>query len=125
MTTTLRVTSTCLVLSVLFACSPSAVLAQAPAPQPPKPPSAATWLPGVSIGAGVASVGTEGTPWDRQPFVASVRIELSRLFVVEGEWTQPMHAQTSFDSGDIGLQTLNGQSGIYGRATRSLTTSLE
>lgn len=113
----LRVTSTCVAASVLFVCWPLAVFAQAPAPEPPRRPSAASWLPGLSIGASVASVGTEGTPWDRHPFVGSIRVELSRLFVVEGEWTQPMHAHTFFDTGDVGLQALNGQSGIYGRDT--------
>ena len=114
---TLRALSTCLAVSVLFASWPSAVFAQTPAPEPPRRPSATSWLPGVSIGAGIANVGTEGTPWDRRPFVGSIRVELSRLFVVEAEWTQPMRAQTFFDTGDIGLSTLNGQSGIYGRAT--------
>jgi hypothetical protein len=102
---------------VLFATWPAAVFAQAPASEPPQRPSALRWLPGASIGFGVASVGTEGTPWDRKPLVGSIRLELSRLFVVEAEWTQPMRAQTFFDTGDIGLATLNGQSGIYGRGT--------
>lgn len=113
----LRVTSTCVAASMLFAYWPSAALAQAPAPEPSRRPTAAHWWPGLSIGASVASVGTEGTPWDRYPFVGSIRVELSRLFVVEGEWTQPIRAHTFFDTGDIGLQTLNGQSGIYGRDT--------
>jgi hypothetical protein len=113
----LRVTSIGVAATVLVACWPSTVFAQAPAPAPPDRPSAARWLPGVSIGIGIASVGTERIPWDRQPFVGSIRLELSRLFVVEAEWTQPMRAQTTYDTGDIGLMTLNGQTGIYGRAT--------
>ena len=112
----LRVISIGVAAGVLAACWPSAVFAQAPAPEPPGP-SAARWLPGVSIGLGIASVGTERIPWDRQPLVGSIRLELSRLFVVEAEWTQPMRAQTSFDTGDVGLATLNGQTGIYGRGT--------
>ena len=112
----LRVISLGVAASVLVAAWPSAVFAQGPAPEPPGP-SAARWLPGVSIGVGVASVGTEGTNWDRQPFVGSIRVEFSRLFVVEAEWTQAMSAKSFYDSGDVGLATLNGQSGIYGRVT--------
>jgi hypothetical protein len=94
-------------------------MAQVPAPEPARQSNATKWLPGISIGAGVATVGTERIPWDRQPFVGSIRIELSRLFVVEAEWTETMHAHTFHDTGDVGLATLNGQSGIYGRDTSS------
>jgi hypothetical protein len=42
-------------------------------------------------------------------------VELTRFLVVDVDWTQPLRALTVFDSGDLGLSTLNGQSGIYGR----------
>ena len=113
----LRLTSICVAAGVLLASWPATVSAQAPAPEPPRRSSVRNWLPGVSIGVGVASVGTEGTTWERQPFVGSIRVEFSRLFVVEAEWTQAMSAKSFYDSGDVGLATLNGQSGIYGRVT--------
>jgi hypothetical protein len=51
------------------------------------------------------------------PAAASLRIELTRYLVLEGEWLQPMSASSFFDSGDIGLTELNGETGIYGRHT--------
>jgi len=110
-------TSLGIAATVLCAAWPRTVAAQVPSPEPPRQVNATNWLPGISIGAGVATVGTERIPWDKHPFVTSARIELSRLFVVDAEWTQAMHAQTFYDSGDLGVSTLNGQSGIYGRAT--------
>jgi hypothetical protein len=94
------------------------VFAQATATEPPRR-SFSDYLPGLSVGVGIASVGTEGTPRWSMPVVTSVRVAPTRYFVIEAEWMQRTRGSTFFDTGDIGLMTLNGQTGIYGRQTRS------
>ena len=65
----------------------------------------------------------EGTPWTT-PFIASIRLELTRYLVVEGEWTAPVRASEFIDTGDIGLRDLNGEVGIYGRDVRESSSEL-
>jgi hypothetical protein len=100
------------------AVSAAPVRAQTSAPEPPRW-SFIDYLPGLSIGLGVGSVGTEGTPRWSTPRVTSVRVAPTPHVLIEAEWTQRMRGSTFSDTGDIGLSTLNGQTGIYGRATHA------
>jgi hypothetical protein len=106
-----------------FAMAPGAASAQTPANDVSRTASKTAMLPGISFGAGISSVGTEGTPWNT-PWLASMRFEITRYLVADVEWTQPMRASTSSDSGDVGLMTLNGQQGIYGRVTHQMDQEL-
>jgi hypothetical protein len=76
---------------------------------------ATAWVPGISLGAGFASFGTEGRPrWSPAPLVASLRIELTRYLVVEAEWMQPVRGRDYREFSEFTPSTLNGQPGVYG-----------
>ena len=112
------------VVAILLLGAPPVVMAQQQLPPIPSPPAAAEgWRPGITISGGIATVGTEGTPWTT-PFMASIRLELTRYLVVEGEWTAPLRASQFRDTGDIGLQELNGRVGIYGREISESSSEL-
>jgi hypothetical protein len=110
-------------VTILLFGAPALVTAQQQLPTEPSPPADRGWRPGLTISGGIATVGTEGTPWTT-PFMASIRLELARYLVVEGEWTAPVSASEFIDTGDIGLQELNGQVGIYGRDVRESSSEL-
>ena len=118
MTTSRRISILVLSMLVTAAATAAPVFAQAPGAEPPRR-SFADYLPGLSIGVGIASVGTEGTPRWSNPVVTSVRIAPTRYVVIDAEWMHRTRGSTFFDTGDIGVSTLNGQTGIYGRHTRA------
>ena len=102
------------ILAIAVLAAPVGAAAQTPQNTAPRP--SFDRIPGVSVGAGVASVGTEGTPWT-VPLTASVRVELTRWLVVDLDWMQPTTAHTLDVIEDYTPSTLNGQTGIYGRHT--------
>jgi hypothetical protein len=112
------------VVTILLFGAPASLMGQQQLPTSPSPPPAeGGWRPGLTISGGIATVGTEGTPWTT-PAMASIRLELTRYLVVEGEWTAPLRAAEFRDTGDIGLQELNGRVGIYGREIRESNSEL-
>src|SRR6185503_12487340 len=90
------------------------VLAAAETPQNTGPRPSSDRIPGIAVGAGAASVGTEGTPWT-MPLTASMRVELTRWLVVDVDWMQPITARTFDVVEDYTPSMLNGQTGVYGR----------
>ena len=81
----------------------------------PAPLLAQAWMPGVSLGAGFASFGTESRPrWSPAPIVGSLRIALARFLVVEAEWMQPMRGREYREISEFTPSMLNGQPGVYG-----------
>lgn len=71
----------------------------------------------VSVGVGGLAVGGESR--EHAPLVASARVAIVPRVVVETEWQSRTRFYEFFDSGRVGLATLNGQLGEYGHTTRS------
>ncbi len=71
----------------------------------------------VSVGVGGVALGGESR--EHAPLVTLARVAILPRVVVETEWLSRTRFQDFFDSGRVGLATLNGQLGEYGHTTRS------